>query len=62
MTANPIQKQLQQKRNSEIKKLYPLLTLAEIGKRYHLTRERIRQILATKDKKDELLEETSAQA
>jgi len=42
---NPKQKEERQRRDKEILKLYPDLTLMEIGKRYNLTHERIRQIL-----------------
>ena len=42
---NPIQKKQREKRDKEIRKLYPALTLDEIGKKYKLSRERIRQII-----------------
>ena len=43
---NPKQKQQREKRDKEILRLYPDLTLEEIARRYKLSRERIRQILA----------------
>lgn len=43
---NPKQKKQREKRDKEILKLYPDLTLEEIAKRYKLTRQRIKQILA----------------
>lgn len=42
---NPKQKKDREKRDREIRRLYPDLTLEEISKKYKLTRERIRQIL-----------------
>ena len=42
---NLIQKIERQKRDKEIQKKYPALTLAELAKRYKLSRERIRQII-----------------
>jgi len=45
MPENPIQKQERAKRDKEILELYPLLTLDEIGKKYDITRERVRQII-----------------
>jgi len=45
MPENPIQKQERAKRDKEILELYPLLTMQEIGDKYGLVRERVRQIL-----------------
>lgn len=42
---NPLQKSNREKRNKEIKELYPQLTLMEIGKRYNLKPQRIHQII-----------------
>lgn len=42
---NPKQRKQREKRDKEILKLYPDLTLEKISKRYKLTRERVRQIL-----------------
>ena len=42
---NPKQKLQREKRDKEILKLYPNLTMEEIGKRYKLTRKRISQII-----------------
>jgi len=45
MPENPIQKQERAKRDKEIVKLYPYLTLQEIGDKHGIVRERVRQIL-----------------
>jgi len=45
MPENPKQKEYRKKRDKEILELYPLLTLDEIGKKYKITRERVRQII-----------------
>ena len=45
MPENPYQKIERAKRDKEILKLYPYLTMEEIGKKYGKSRERIRQIL-----------------
>lgn len=42
---NPKQKQLREKRDKEIKKIYPDLTMEEIGRRYKITRRRVSQII-----------------
>lgn len=42
---NPKQRKQRQKRNKEIKRLYPDLTLEELAEKYKLSKERIRQIL-----------------
>lgn len=42
------QKQIREKRDKEILKLYPDLTLEEIGKRYNLSYERVRQIIKSR--------------
>ena len=42
---NPKQKLQRQKRDKEILKLYPDLTMEEIGKRYKISRRRISQII-----------------
>lgn len=42
---NPKQKEDRLKRDKEISELYPTLTLTEIGKKYDLSHERVRQIL-----------------
>ena len=42
---NPKQKRERQERDRDIRKLYPDLTLEEIGKRYKLSRERVNQIV-----------------
>ena len=45
MPENPLQKIERAKRDKEILRLYPTLTMQEIGDRYGKSRERIRQIL-----------------
>jgi DNA-directed RNA polymerase specialized sigma subunit len=45
MTQNPLQKQKLDERNLEILKLYPELTLMEIGKKYNLSKQRVQKII-----------------
>ena len=45
MPENPKQKEYRWGRDKEIVKLYPYLTMEEIGKKYDISRERVRQIL-----------------
>jgi len=45
MPENLTQKERRKKRDKEIRKLYPSLTMEEIGKRYKISRERVRQIV-----------------
>lgn len=42
---NELQKQERRKRDIEIRRLYPRLTMREIGNRYGISYERVRQIL-----------------
>ncbi len=42
---NPKQKEERAKRDAEIAKLYPNLTLMEIGKKYRLSKSRLSQII-----------------
>ena len=43
---NPFQKKKLDERNKEIVKLYPTLTLMEIGKKYVLSKQRVQKIIA----------------
>lgn len=43
---NPFQKKKLDERNKEIVKLYPTLTLMEIGKKYDLSKQRVQKIIA----------------
>ncbi len=47
---NPKQKKEREKRDRAICKLYPDLTLEEIGKRYKITKERVNQIIKGRQK------------
>ena len=48
MTENPLQRENRKKRDEEIVKLWPSLTLQEIGKKYGISHERVRQIINKK--------------
>ena len=42
---NPKQKEDRARRNKEMVELYPNLTLMEIGKKYNLSKQRVKQII-----------------
>jgi len=52
MPVNPTQKLNREKRDKEIKQLYPLFTMEKIGKRYKICRERVRQIIKGRRKEN----------
>ena len=45
MPENPTQKEQRKQRDEKIRKLYPVFTMEEIGKRNKISRERVRQII-----------------
>lgn len=47
---NPKQKKQRQKRDREIRKLWPDLTLEEIGERYKICKQRVSQIIKGRQK------------
>jgi len=45
---NPYQQKQREKRDKQIRKLYPKMTMAQIGQKFGITKQRAQQILKAK--------------